>query len=159
MACRIDTTRIRGDSNWRSSGIVGCRALSSRPSLLIRKFFIAGDPHSSDCFVCKRAGGLIGCKNCPRAYHAGCAGLLAADDTTSEDWACPACALLGLEQSQDLLPIIPESKIEAGLTDAVGNDRFKTGKNTVNPFSRAGDSTKRPRTCSNLGQCDCAERR
>lgn len=63
---------------------------------------IAGDPHSPDCFLCKRSGGLIGCRRCPRAYCRGCLRSSSGEPNDIDNWNCPACALLELGEIRDL---------------------------------------------------------
>ena len=97
--------------------------------------FTAGDPHNSDSFVCKRAGGLVGCRNCPRVYHSGCAGLPAVD-LAVENWACPACALLGLDEAQDVPSASSNAMTEAGRSKSKEDDKWTTGTGMMNPSRR-----------------------
>ncbi|RDW85275.1 hypothetical protein BP6252_02865 [Coleophoma cylindrospora] len=56
-----------------------------------------GDLHPHNCFVCNLADELLNCRHCPRSYHATCLDPPIQHSPASDDWACPACALLGVQ--------------------------------------------------------------
>jgi hypothetical protein len=86
----------------------------------------------------------VGCKTCPRAYHTDCADISTAGHTDVENWACPACALLGLDEPQDIPSASSNVGAELRRSNSVENDEFKAGEIRVDSFGRVSTSRKRP---------------
>lgn len=102
-----------------------------------------GNPHNPECFVCKRAGGLIGCRRCPRSYHSECIGIRVDSSAAVENWDCPACALLSLDGAEDILPTRATTTVqEHSPTQSI--EKFRPINPQITKLVSGTTSVKRP---------------
>eukprot|EP00978_Attheya_sp_CCMP212_P032344 scaffold125904_cov49-Attheya_sp.AAC.3 len=91
------------DGKRRSRNIADDKSLDRKSEQAGNSVGFEEDGSVDYCHFCRKAGGLLCCDQCPRAFHSACLSQGSVPPPSDSEWECPQCMRAKTEQPEDIL--------------------------------------------------------